>query len=102
MTGTELRTLRTRYGMTLQNVARVLKLKQYTQIWHWEHGTYPIPTKHQLALVYLFWQLARRSPPLDPCPLCQGSGLIKQVLRDEDLSFKGGESVEGQAPNLNT
>jgi hypothetical protein len=81
MTGKLLRTLRTRYGMTLTNVARVLKLKQSMQIWHWEKETYPIPVRHQVRLAHLFMELARRQPPLYACPLCQGTGLVKEHVQ---------------------
>jgi hypothetical protein len=77
MTGTDLKTLRTRYGVSLRTLARLLKIKQYMQVWHWERGTYPIPVKHQMVLSILFHEAARRQPPIHPCPLCHGVGLIK-------------------------
>jgi transcriptional regulator with XRE-family HTH domain len=82
MTGTDLKTLRARYGISLRTLARLLKLKQYMQIWHWERGTYPIPVKHQVRLAHLFMECARRQPPLQACPLCQGAGLIKERMAD--------------------
>lgn len=80
MLGPDLRTLRERYGMTQPQLCRILGLKSFSQVSHWENDLYPIPAKWQVRLAVLFKDLARRRPPTQICPFCQGVGMIQPPL----------------------
>lgn len=80
MLGGDLRLLRERYGMTQPQLCRILGLKSFSQVSHWENDLYPIPAKWQIRLAALFKDLARRRPPTQICPFCHGVGMIQPPM----------------------
>jgi hypothetical protein len=92
ITGQDVRIWRQRTGVSIRQLARLLRV-HFVTVFNWERGRYVISPTSQKGLLVLFFEVARRQsrrPHMDVCQQCGGTGLVPRT--DDAQTPAGGRS----------